>query len=57
MHYEKYEQGGQLTLQEMLKHDRLNKMLRQINFLLKTHYKDIYKQMDGILRDAYLEGY
>jgi hypothetical protein len=56
-HYEKYEQGGKLTLQEMLKHDRLRKMLQEINFLLKTHYKDINLQMEQILGGAYTEGY
>lgn len=56
-HYEKYEKDGELTLQEMLKHDRLRKMLLEINFLLKTHYKDISQHMEKILGGAYLEGY
>lgn len=55
--YDKYEQGGELTLAEMLKHDRLKKMIQEINFLLKTHYKDIYKQMEKILGGAYEDGF
>jgi len=55
--YEKYEQDGKLTLQDMLKFDRLKKMLAEINFLLQTHYKDINKQITVILSDAYTEGY
>ncbi|MEK4131999.1 phage minor head protein [Solibacillus sp. FSL W8-0474] len=55
--FEKYEQGGQLTLPEMLKHDRMKKMMREVNFLLRANYKDVYKHMDNVLQDAYLDGY
>jgi hypothetical protein len=55
--YEKYEQGGQLTLQEMLKHDRLKKMMRQIEFLMSKHYKDIAKDIEKALGGMYQEGY
>jgi hypothetical protein len=55
--YEKYEQGGELTLQEMLKHDRMKKMMREMNFLLKTHYKDVNKVMEQLLGGVYTEGF
>jgi hypothetical protein len=55
--YEKFEQGGALTLEEMLKHDRYTKMINEINFLLRTQYREIYRHLEQILRDAYLEGY
>lgn len=55
--YEQYEKGGQLTLQEMLKHDRIKKLMRRINHLLKVHYKDINKQMERVLGESYTEGY
>ena len=55
--YEKYEQGGELTLEEMLKHDRLKKMQQRINFVMRTHYKDMSKQMDKALKGVYLDGY
>lgn len=55
--YEKYERDGQLTLQEMLKHDRLKKMMRRIEFIMRVHYKDINKQMERILGGVYTDGY
>jgi hypothetical protein len=55
--FEKYEQGGQLSLQEMLKHDRLKKMMQEIDFLLKAHYRDVGKLMEQLLGGAYLDGY
>lgn len=55
--YEKYDNGGELSLQEMLKHDRLNKMLKEIDFLLRTHYKGIYKIITDILKVIFEDGY
>lgn len=55
--YEKYEKDGTLSLQDMLKHDRLSKMLQRMNFILKAHYKDIGGQMENILGGAYTDGY
>lgn len=55
--YEKYESGGKLTLDEMLKYDRLNKMLNEVQHLLRFNYRDVYDQMDRVLRDAYMDGY
>lgn len=55
--YEKFERGGVLTLEEMLKHDRLTKAINELNFILRTRYKDINKYMERILKDAYTEGY
>lgn len=55
--YEKYEQGGELTLLEMLKHDRLGKMMREIEYLLRTHYRDVELSMSQAIKDVYLDGY
>lgn len=55
--YEKYEQGGELTLQEMLKHDRLKKLMREINYILKVNYAEIAKKIEQILGGVYQDGY
>ncbi|MFL6558087.1 MAG: phage minor head protein, partial [Bacillus sp. (in: firmicutes)] len=55
--YEKYEQGGQLSLQEMLKQDRLKKMLQRIEFLMNRHYGDIAQNIENALGGAYTDGY
>lgn len=55
--YEKWEVDGKLTWAEMAKFDRLNKMMADFEYLLKTHYKDLSKQMPDILADVYQEGY
>lgn len=55
--YEKWEVDGQLTWAEMAKFDRMNKMMADFEHLLKTHYKDLYKQMPDVLGDVYQEGY
>lgn len=55
--FEKYEQGGELTLPEMLKHDRLNKLTRRIESVLKEHFEDIYEDMERLLGGVYKDGY
>lgn len=55
--YEKYEQNGKLTLEEMLKYDRLNKMNKRINWLLAVNHKEVSKQMTKVLGEVYKEGY
>lgn len=55
--YEKYEINGELSYREMLKHDRLKKFMREVNFLLRTNYGDIYKIINELLGDSYVEGY
>lgn len=56
-YYEKYEQGGTLTREEMLKFDRLQKMQKEIEHVLRTHYTDLFKRIVEILFDIYGEGY
>lgn len=55
--FEKFEQGGKLTLDEMLKHDRLTKFMQEVNRTLRVNYRDVGRKMDAILADAYLDGY
>jgi len=55
--FESFEQDGKLTLEEMLKHSRLTKMMDEINYLLRTHYRDIAGMMERILGETYLDGY
>jgi SPP1 gp7 family putative phage head morphogenesis protein len=55
--YEKYEVDGRLTYEDMLKFDRLNKFMKQINYLLQTHYKELAKLIEKILGETYTEGY
>lgn len=55
--YEKYEVNGQLTYEEMLKFDRLKKLIQRIEWLLKAHYQDLAKTMEKVLGETYLEGY
>ncbi|HHT7186900.1 TPA: phage minor head protein [Bacillus cereus] len=55
--YEKFEQNGKLTLEEMLKYDRLNKMNKRINWLLAVNHKEVSKQMTKVLGEVYKEGY
>lgn len=55
--FERFEQGGQLTLQEMLKHDRLTKLIQEIEHILRVSYPQIFKVMHRALEDTYLQGY
>lgn len=55
--YESFEIDGKLTYEEMLKHDRLKKMMQEINHLLRIEYKEIHKTMERVLKDTYLDGY
>lgn len=56
-YYEKYEKDGQLTLSEMMKYDRLVKLISDIDGIFKHHYEDIYNDMSSVLGGVYQEGY
>ncbi|EEL78640.1 Minor head structural component GP7 [Bacillus cereus AH1271] len=55
--YEKYEQNGELTLEEMLKYDRLNKLNKRINWIMGVNHKEVSKQMTKVLGEVYKDGY
>jgi hypothetical protein len=55
--YEQFEKDGKLSLQEMLKHDRLKKLNARVEFLLNAHYKGFNEQLTKALGDAYKGGY
>ncbi|WP_238486171.1 phage minor head protein [Bacillus hominis] len=55
--YEKYEQNGELTLQEMLKYDRLNKLNKRINWIMGVNHKEVSKHMTKVLGEVYKDGY
>ncbi|HFJ9472598.1 TPA: phage minor head protein [Bacillus paranthracis] len=55
--YEKYEQNGELTLEEMLKYNRLNKLNKRINWIMGVNHKEVSKQMTKVLGEVYKDGY
>lgn len=55
--YEKYEEGGILTYEEMSRYDRLDKFIGDINNLLKANYKDIKDTIYDVLGESYKDGY
>lgn len=55
--YEKYEQNGELTLEEMLKYNRLNKLNKRINWIMGVNHKEVSKHMTKVLGEVYKDGY
>jgi hypothetical protein len=55
--YADFEKDGQLTLQEMLKNDRLKKMMKELDFLLKPHYKSMDVDIKAALGQTYKTGF
>lgn len=55
--FEKYEVNGKLTWEQLAKYDRFNKMMGEVNFIIKTHYSGLYKIITSILGDLYQDGY
>ncbi|WHY31638.1 phage minor head protein [Bacillus wiedmannii] len=55
--YEKYEQNGELTLEEMLKYDRLKKLNKRINWIMGVNHNEVSKQMAKVLGEVYKDGY
>lgn len=55
--YEKYEKDGKLSLEEMVKHDRLRKLEARFTRILSTHYADMYKHISRALGEMYKDGY
>lgn len=55
--FEKFEKGEKLSYQEMAKHDRLKKFMKEVNRSLEINYSGVAKKMDEMLADVYLDGY
>ncbi|WP_439022615.1 hypothetical protein [Bacillus thuringiensis] len=55
--YEKYEQNGELTLEEMLKYDRLKKLNKRINWIMGVNHNEVRKHMTKVLGEVYKDGY
>jgi hypothetical protein len=55
--FSKYEKDGKLSLQDMLKFDRLKKMIQQIEWMLQNHYKATEAVIEGALSNTYSTGY
>lgn len=55
--YEKYEEGGVLTYEEMAKYDRLDKFVGEVNSLLKNNYADIQDVIYEVLGESYRDGF
>lgn len=55
--YEKYEVDGKLTYAEMAKYDRLTKLIKEIDHLLKENYKTLRNVIYDVLGESYLDGY
>lgn len=55
--YEKYEVDGKLTYTEMAKYDRLTKLIKQIDHLLRVNYNSLKKVIYEVLGESYQEGY
>lgn len=55
--YEKYSQGGILTYADMVKYDRLNNFMAEVNSLMRFNYRDVYKAVYDALGWHYVETY
>lgn len=55
--YEKYERNGELSIEDMVKYDRLNKLMQRINWIMGVNHKEVSKIMSKVLGDVYKEGY
>lgn len=55
--YEKYSTGGVLTYADMVKYDRLNKFMDEINSLMLANYRDVYKAVYDALGWTYAEAW
>lgn len=53
--YEKYSTGGVLTYADMVKYDRLNKFMAEVNSLMLSNYRDVYKAVYEALGWSYSE--
>jgi hypothetical protein len=55
--YEQFEQDGKLSLQQMLKYDRLKKLNQRMEHILNAHYKDFAAALYKAMGETYKEGY
>lgn len=55
--YEKYEKGGKLTYTEMAKHNRLEKLIKEISSLVEEKDKELKEDIQQHLKEQYEESY
>lgn len=55
--YEKYEQGGVLTYEEMARYNRLDKFMNEVNGLLKLNHSDVRDTIYNVLGESYKDGF
>src|SRR5690625_85375 len=55
--YEKYEKQGKLTYEEMAKHKRLEKLLKQVNEQINNSDAGLRSEIHAFLREQYKESY
>jgi hypothetical protein len=55
--YEKYGQSGQLTYSEMSKYNRLNNLLKSVNDITNSSFKEIGTEFKGLVSTVYDDAY
>lgn len=56
-YYAKFERGGELTIEEMAKYKRLEKLNNELKTMFKYSYEDIHETINRVLEDVFEEGY
>ncbi|MFD1206644.1 phage minor head protein [Sporosarcina contaminans] len=56
-YFEKYEQDGVLTYEEMARYDRLNRFIANLDDLLKKNHRDLKTIIYDVLGESYKDGF
>lgn len=56
-YYAKFERGGELTIEEMAKYRRLEKLNNELKTMFKYSYEDIHSVINSTLEDVFEDGY
>lgn len=57
VYYEKYERGGELSLEELAKYNRLQRLNHEIKEMFQGGFEEVGKTINRVLEDVYEEGY
>lgn len=55
--FERFEQDGKLTFEEMAKYDRLNQLFGEIDFALSRNYRELYNIVYDVLGFSFAESF
>jgi hypothetical protein len=55
--YRKYADNGELTRTEMYKYNRFQKEMAFISKEINDHYKQVYKDIEALMQESYIENY